>query len=481
MKLLYLTTSLLVIFSLTHAQQWEWAIQENVRKFAVDPAGNVFTHNDSTIKRFDSNGIFEWQIKYSGNLFIADMVADNSGNLYMTGGFTDFSIGSSSYNSTGNWDIFFCKIDIYGTIIWSRVFAGANDNNVTDLSLTKTQKLLICGLAGAGTTIGSTYFAETQLYAGKYDLNGNQELLIKHSGGTAWEISADSSANIYLLGGININDTLNLGNGTKLYGAIGTQHGSHFISKFDVVGNIIWAKDLGTNYYQPFKHLGIDNKGDFYLTKWKRYEGFELHKFSKNGNFIWSHALYGIYGDCSSLSIDSNDSIWLAGFIWNNPFNGNPFMWQFDISNNLTETTNSTISANGNNIANDQYNNVYVSGSFNDSAVFGTTTLLASAGNYFLAKMGRGSIANSTPDISENQETVTVFPNPTTGQFHITMGTNDGPIEISIYDPLGKSIYHDRSSYPGGHPIDLSKQHKGIYFIEIIKSGEKSSRKIVLQ
>jgi hypothetical protein len=466
-----------------NAQQWDWALQENVKKLAVDSAGNVFTHNDSIIKKFDSNGNFQWQKKISGDLLVRGMVADHAGNLYIAGSFTDFVIDKNHFISLGNQDIFFSKIDFSGALVWHKTFGSASHDNATSLSFTKKQKILICGIVGTGTSIGSTLFSEAAFFTAGYDLTGNLELLIHHSGGSAWEVSTDPSGNIYQLGGINTNDTLDFGNGVTLYGySISDPFGSHFIAKFNSAGTILWANDLGTNYYKPFNNLATDNNGNFYLTKWERYSGFDINKFDYAGNSLWNRDINGTYGDCYSLSIDNNDSIWLTGYIWKSPFKGLPFIWEFDPSSNLKNTIPSTLSASGNNISNDYNNNIYVSGTFNDTAVFGTTTLIASQGDYFLAKMNRNSgPTTSLNNALENDDAISIYPSPSSGIFTISFNKTIVEAKISVYDVQGNYVLHNMLIKNSNEKIDLTSQPKGIYFVKIIFGNEKATKKIIIK
>jgi hypothetical protein len=390
MRQFYITLLCLSISSISLAQNWEWAIHENIKIFAVDSAGNIFVHNDTTIKRFNSHGILQWQKKFSGDLVIKSLVANNSGDLYIAGVFTKFLIDSCHLISLGNRDIFFCKMDSSGSLLWKKIFGGPNDDNVADMFLNKQQKILISGNIGIGTFIENENIFENKLFISRYDGYGNLELLVQHHGGTGWEVTTDTSGNIYLLGGINKNDTLDFGNGVILYGyEISDPFGSYYIAKFNTAGDILWAKDMGTDYYALFQNLAVDNNGNYYLTKWRRYQGFDFSKFDGSGNFMWNHNINGVYGSCNSLCIDNNENIWMTGDIWSDPFKGLPYIWEFNSSNNLSNTTRATILASGNNIANDYNNNIYVSGTFIDRAEFGITTLLASEGNYFLAKKNR--------------------------------------------------------------------------------------------
>lgn len=479
MKKLFLFVYFALIFAGAKAQQWDWAIQENVRKFAIDSAGNVFTQTAFTIKRFKSNGIFHWQKQFSGDLLIRAMAADNSGNLYFAGVFTNFSLNANHFTSTGNKDIFLCKIDSAGALVWNKIIGGATYDNVTDLYLNKQKKIIICGDAGIGAIIGSSLFSETEMFTARFDLNGNMEMLIHHSGGSAWEVSADTSGNTYLLGRINIDDTLAFGNGVVLYGQpLNSFTATHFIAKFDSIGNILWANDMGDNYYEPLKHLGIDNNGNIYLTKWGRYSGFNLRKFDSLGNSMGYHNIGGLYGDCYSLCVDNDDFIWLTGYVWSHPINGHSFIWEFDPSNNYRGSIPATVSAIGNNIANDYNNNIYVSGSFNDTAAFGSTVLLASAGNYFLAKMHRNSniitSVTKTNVLCNGQCTGAATATPSGGQSPYTYlwapggettatitGICAGTYTYTVTDSVGSTV-NSNVKITQPNPLLLSETHTNL-------------------
>jgi hypothetical protein len=458
----------------SQAQQWEWAIQENVTNLAVDANGNVFTHKDSTIKKFNTNGVLQWQINYIGQMHISSMTADVGGNLYVAADFTDFYINANHFISAGNNDIFFCKIDSVGHILWYKIIGGASDEYSADLFTDKDQKILFCGTAGAGTTIGSTNFSETELFAGRYDANGNLEMLMHHSGGEAWEIAADTSGNIFMLGGLNVNDTLDLGNNIMLYGE--SPWGSHFIAKFDLSGTVSWANSLGTNYYQPYRHLGADKYGNTYLTKWQRYDGFDLMKTDNTGNQVWINHFPSVYGGCGGLCTDHNDKVWLAGSLGYYPnINRMPFMWKVESSDSVTMSVPSKVFSEGMQIAADADNNIYISGTFNDTAQFGSTTLSASHG-FFLAKMkGDGNTMNSVKEILAGN--FTIFPNPSTGKLKIVCSEENRSYSVKIYNSASQIINHHVS----GNEIDLGLQPKGIYFVEILAGEKRFVRKIILE
>ncbi len=93
----------------------------------------------------------------------------------------------------------------------------------------------------------------------------------------------------------------------------------------------------------------------------------------------------------------------------------------------LTGTVPSTVETNGLNIDHDYNNNIYVSGQFYDTAIFGSITLLETSGNFFLAKM------KSTTKIASVSITQTIGSNPTCAGQSVTFmasATNGGTAPV---------------------------------------------------
>ncbi len=67
----------------------------------ADNQGNVYNTNNRFITKYDSNGTFQWyQAKYATN---CDMVAGDSGEIYITGHFNGtVNFGNYSFSSSGN-------------------------------------------------------------------------------------------------------------------------------------------------------------------------------------------------------------------------------------------------------------------------------------------------------------------------------------------------------------------------------------------
>ena len=80
---------------------------------------------------------------------------------------------------------------------------------------------------------------------------------------------------------------------------------------------------------------------------------------------------------------------------------------------------------------------------------------------------------------------IEVYPNPTNGLFTLQLqDIRSHEIQVVIYDQLGKIIYND--ALQGGqisniaHPVNLSGQSNGMYFIHILTEEGRAVKKLVL-
>lgn len=88
------------------------------------------------------------------------------------------------------------------------------------------------------------------------------------------------------------------------------------------------------------------------------------------------------------------------------------------------------------------------------------------------------TILTST-DLPVSESSLRIFPNPTSGKFHIQLPSQYTSIEMRIYDIAGKTIF-DSDIFNGGQ-LDLSGNFPGIYFLEAKSSGKRFLEKIFLE
>lgn len=90
---------------------------------------------------------------------------------------------------------------------------------------------------------------------------------------------------------------------------------------------------------------------------------------------------------------------------------------------------------------------------------------------------------SSTVDIAENTEIsdVSIYPNPTSGIFTVSLKNKTVETKICVYDVLGNCLWKKDCRNNVNLKIDLSCQSKGIYFMEIVSEGERAVKKIAVE
>ena len=83
-------------------------------------------------------------------------------------------------------------------------------------------------------------------------------------------------------------------------------------------------------------------------------------------------------------------------------------------------------------------------------------------------------------EISDNPNFINIYPNPTIWKFNVDLG-GSGADRISLYDAQGKLVYDNSSNLAGTLTIDLVSFSKGLYFMNVQKSGVLTTKKIILE
>lgn len=186
---------------------------------AVDASGNVFitgfhsgaadfdpgpsTFNLTTaggldvfVCKLDASGNFVWAKSMGGPSqdFGKDIALDASGNVLITGryiGPADFDPGAATFNLTGNDDLYVCKLDGSGNLIWVKDFQSAGNLEAASLAVDGSGNVYTTGYFSGATDFdpGAGVFTLTptgkNIYVSKLDGSGN----------FAWAITVGSSTN----------------------------------------------------------------------------------------------------------------------------------------------------------------------------------------------------------------------------------------------------------------------------------------------
>jgi hypothetical protein len=326
---------------------------------------------------------FVWAKKMGGigSASGKSVAVDASGNIYTTGQFNgtvDFDPGVGVYNLTtiGDYDIFVSKLDAAGNFVWAKSIGGI------DLDY-------------------------------------------------GYDIKVDALGNVYTTGAFQGTADFDPGPGVSSLTAAAFVL-NIFVSKLDVDGNFVWAKNIGGTLHDRGYSIFVDDFGNVYTTGF--FNGtvdFDpgigttnlmvagdsdifISKLDPFGNFVWAKRMGGIsYDGGHSITGDTLGNVYIAGFFHDTvDFDpgigitnliskgfGDMFISKLDGSGNFVwaKSIGGVGSDNGFSIFVDDFGNVYTTGLFNDTVDFDP-----GIGIFNLASSGLEDVFISKLDVNGN-------------------------------------------------------------------------------
>lgn len=373
--------------------------------------------------------VFSWVNQIGGDRSeqVQSITTDNLGNVYVTGSFNDtvdFDPGPGTAilmsSGVGN-DIFVCKFDQHGMLIWARQMGGTDADYGVAVTVDQNYNVIVAGTfrgvadfdPGPGTTtLAAVHTFDSYLV--KLDANGNF-VWVQHAGGFGGDdvraICLDPSGNIYSTG--YFYDTIVFNPGSSSIQMISGGQEDIFITKHGPNGNLVWAKQIGgaargMAYSIEEKDGFIYSTGKFQgagmdfdpsaASDTRSTTGLEdifVHKLSTTGQYVWTQQVGGpgssTGGTGRDLEIDKHNNIYVVGEVLGSvdfdPGSGthnhtststDAYLLRLDSSGAFerVSTWNNQNSPEFNSMSLDSSGNVYVHGYFN-----GTTDLNPGSGS----------------------------------------------------------------------------------------------------
>ncbi|MFB2893915.1 SBBP repeat-containing protein [Aerosakkonemataceae cyanobacterium BLCC-F50] len=351
--------------------------------------------------KLDSSGNITWATNLgttAGRTVSYSITTDKSSNLYTTGAFsTPVSLGTIPIIQ-GDRDIFVAKQDSNGDFIWAKSFGSNNNDQGSSISTDSSGNLYVTGYFSDSISFGNTILTSSgdrDIFAAKLDSSGNVTWA-KSLGGTQDDIGrsiiTDSNGNAYIIG--EFRDKATFGNSSLT--AQGSS-GDIFVARLDSNGNVLWAQGFGntTNATEIGRSIVGDKSGNLYITgefsnsitfgstilTAQGSSDIFVAKLDSSGNITWAKNL-GVSNSATSngITIDSNGNIYTTGeFIGSVTFgstivtaqgNSDFFLAKLDSNGKVTSvntvggnnTGNSSNLAIGYGIATDNNGNIYTAG-----------------------------------------------------------------------------------------------------------------------
>ncbi|MCG9879759.1 MAG: SBBP repeat-containing protein [Bacteroidia bacterium] len=318
----------------------------------------------------------------SGGENLLGMVTDQAGNVYSTGWFTgtadfDPGIGVVSRTSAGNRDVFVCKLNPAGNYAWVKTFGGTGGDEGMDV-----------------------------------------------------HVAADGS--VYVAG-IFFN-TVNFDPGVTNTSLTSFGNWDAFVVKFDSLGTLQWARQLGGTGAEDIKGLSTDQAGNVYVGgTFSGTADFNpstavfnmvsqgstdvyVCKLSPQGNFIWARQLGSTINEAlTDIKVDLNNRLVITGTYRgtvdfdvnvgvqsrtaNTGFNMDNWITKWDTASNFiwVQVFGGTSFDQSNSIAIDAQNNIVNCGHFASTVDFDpgagilSYTALGAVDNYILKLDSAGS------------------------------------------------------------------------------------------
>ncbi|CAN5799231.1 hypothetical protein BH11BAC3_BH11BAC3_12120 [soil metagenome] len=465
MKKIYLLFAACVstVFCFCQAPTLQWAkaiVSNNFAigiSVAVDAVGNVYTTGNFSgtadfdpgpgvfnmaytnggvyITKFDGAGNFIWakQLGVNSGPQVSSIAVDAAGNVCTTGyfyGVQDFDPGAAVFNLTNpdgfQQDCFISKLDANGDFVWAKQIgsAGANDNG-RGVTMDGSGNVIITGWAfgnvdlDPGPGVVNIISPSDATFIVKLDAAGNfvwGKAFVATALGRyaqAYGVTVDGAGNVYTAGVFT--GTVDFDPGPNDYSLTMHNFTDIFVSKLDVNGNFVWAKQMGGNTGGQANAIAVDAVGNVLTTGFYQYtvdfdpgagvydltansdHDIFILKLDKNGDFVWAKSMGATYFDQGTgIATDATGNVYTTGsFFATVDFDPGPGV------SNLTSTEPTT-------------NDIYIS-------------KLDASGNYVWAVQA-GGIQYDFPYSITLDPSGNIY---TTGQF---MGTADFDPGLGVYN-----------------------------------------------
>jgi RHS repeat-associated protein len=196
---------------------------------------------------------------------------DPFNNIYVTGEYSSSNFAFGSYTLSSPGGVFLAKLDAMGNVLWAKKCSITTSTGFADawsVSADQNGNPFITGAyTGSVVTFGTytlTNSGNQDIFLAKYDVNGNLQWA-KSAGGTGNETSCSVHADM------NGNSfiTGNFNSPTLAFGTTTlTNSGASdlFLTKYDPNGNVLWAKRAGNNYSDGGSSVSTDASGNVFVS-----------------------------------------------------------------------------------------------------------------------------------------------------------------------------------------------------------------------
>lgn len=293
---------------------------------------------DIFIAKYDNAGVLLWVKNAGGsNADIGNGInVDNAGNVIVTGEFAGTAnFGSTSLNSLYNsTDVFTAKLDAAGNFLWAKKGSSSATDRGLDVACDVSGNIYVTGQYSDTITFDVPHLntLNNVVFLVKYNSSGQEQWFREIGGGTMNNVSGiaiDPSSMVYLTG--------NFTGGVIFFGTpnvtlTNTYANRIFIAKYDSNANLQWANSDGSSNDLTSKNLTVDASGAYIIGDFKcvlneyadqygqgtfnsiGYRDIFVSKYDVSGSWQWSRQCGGTDNDyAGGIAVNSAGVAHIAG------------------------------------------------------------------------------------------------------------------------------------------------------------------------
>jgi len=271
---------------------------------------------DIFLVKYNSDGVKQWtkQLGTSSHDYGSGVTVDSSGNIYVTG----FTTGGLDGNTnSGDYDNFLVKYNASGRKQWTQLLGSTSNDRAYEITVDSSDNIYVTGYT-EGELDGNTNSGGKDLFLFKYNSSGSNHryrLLGTSSDEEGNDVTVDSSDNIYVTGYTE----------GGLDGYISSGGKDLILVKYNSSLTKQWTKQLGTSSHDVGEGVTVDSKNNIYVSGYT-YGGLDgntnsgsydifLVKYNSSGTKQWTQQLGSTSSDVGfRVSVDSSDNIYVTGY-----------------------------------------------------------------------------------------------------------------------------------------------------------------------
>lgn len=350
---------------------------------------------------------FAWATRMgdsSGADFVNSIAVDRNGNSIVAGyfyGYSDFGVTNLSAPNFGYPETFVAKYDREGRLLWARSSGFYYSDIPRAVAVDSAGDAFVVGTFSNSGTFGHTNlnsFGGDDVFVAKYDPDGRLVWVLQLGGNSTdytTSVATDSIGNFYVGGYFY---------GTANFGGVSispTAGADAYLAKYDNNGQLIWVRSIHGNSFESVTSVAVDQVGNPYVTG-----NFQntvmigttclfsssgndifLAKFDADGNSVWAKQAGGNGDDMpNSMVIDNSSNVFVTGYFSGTAIFGDTnlysqsydmFIAKYNSTGNVQWARRAGSGNNdyGRGIAVDTNGNAFVTGQFYNTIDFGTTNL----------------------------------------------------------------------------------------------------------